>query len=210
MALYGRKISFLKPMLKSFHVSNGMIEDQMKQEQILNVIEDLKPAIEAITDNNIKTIINALLAIINEQQKTIEIQKKEIESLKEKLNTNSDNSSKPPSSNLFKGNKNSNKKKDKRNRGGQAGHPGVTRNLLPESEVNYIEKHQPPSLCECGGDVKAIDEYSRHQVHDIPPITTLVTEYQLFLDAVKAAEKHIKQNFHPMHQEGCWDLIFWR
>jgi transposase len=149
----------------------------MKHDVISNVIENLKPAIEAITDNNIKAIIDSLLTIISEQQKTIETQRKEIEELKEKLNTNSGNSSKPPSTNHFKPNK---KKKGKRNRGGQPGHPGITRNLLPESEVDYIEKHQPPSQCECGGEVKEIFEYSRHQVHDIPPITTVVTEHQLF------------------------------
>jgi hypothetical protein len=151
----------------------------MKHDEISNVIENLKPAIEAITDNNIKVIIDALLTIISEQQKIIEMQRKEIEDLKEKLNTNSDNSSKPPSTNPFASNKN-NKKKGKRNPGGQPGHPGITRNLLPESEVDHIEKHQPPSECECGGEVKAISEYSRHQVHDIPPITAVVTEHQIF------------------------------
>lgn len=150
----------------------------MKQEEISNVIENLKPAIEAIPDNNIKIVIDTLLTIIGEQQEIIKAQKKEIEALKEKLNTNSDNSSKPPSTNLFKSNKK--KKKGKRNRGGQPGHPGVTRNLLPKSEVDHIEKHQPPSLCECGGEIKEMDEYSRHQVHDLPPVTTVVTEHQLF------------------------------
>jgi hypothetical protein len=154
----------------------------MKQEEISNVIENLKPAIEAITDNNIKVIIDTLLTIIVEQQKIIETQKQEIEALKEKLNTNSDNSSKPPSTSPFKSNKN-NKKKGKRNRGGQLGHTGVTRNLLPESEADYIEKHQPPSLCECGGEVKSTDEYSLHQVHDMPPITTVVTEHHFSLVA---------------------------
>ena len=71
----------------------------MKHDGISNVIENLKPAIEAITDNNIKSIIDALLVIISEQQKIIETQRKEIAELKEKLNTNSGNSSKPPSTN---------------------------------------------------------------------------------------------------------------
>lgn len=39
---------------------------------------------------------------IKAQQKQIEAQQKEIESLKEKLNTNSKNSSKPPSRDHFK------------------------------------------------------------------------------------------------------------
>jgi transposase len=182
-------------MLNLCHPLNGMI-NLMKQEEISHVIENLKPAIEAIADNNIKIIIDTLLTIIGEQQKIIETQKQEIEALKEKLNTNSDNSSKPPSTNPFKSNKN-NKKKGKRNRGGQPGHPGVTRDLLPESEVNHFEKHQPPSLCECGGEVKSTDEYSRHQVHDIPPITTVVTEHQLFFGCCEDCGKTHQAELPP-------------
>ena len=63
----------------------------VNREDITNVLTNLKPAIEAITDNNIKIIINALITIINEQQKVIEEQRIEIEDLKEKLNKNSDN-----------------------------------------------------------------------------------------------------------------------
>ena len=168
----------------------------MKQEEISNVIENLKPAIEAITDNNIKIIIDTLLTIIVEQQKIIEAQKQEIETLKEKLNTNSDNSSKPPSTNPFTSTKN-NKKKSKRNRGGQPGHPGVTRSLLPESEVDHIEKHQPPSLCECGGEVNSTDEYSRHQVHDIPPVKPVVTEHQLLHGCCKDCGKKYQAELPP-------------
>jgi transposase len=168
----------------------------MKQEEISKVIENLKPAIEAITDTNIKVIIDTLLCIIVEQQKIIETQKQEIEALKEKLNTNPDNSSKPPSTNPFKSNKN-NKKKGKRNRGGQRGHAGVTRSLLPESEVDYIEKYQPPSLCECGGEVKLTDDYLRHQIHDIPLITTVVTEHQLFFGCCEGCGKTHQAELPP-------------
>lgn len=166
----------------------------MKREDITNILTSLKPAIEAITDNNVKTIINALITIINEQQKvieaqqiTIEEQRKEIEDLKEKLNINSDNSSNPPSSTHFKPNKK--KKKGKRNRGGQPGHPGVTRNLLPENEVDRIGQHLPPEHCPCGGKVQVTDRYRRHQVHDLPPIKIVVTEHQLFYGCCEECKK---------------------
>jgi UTP-glucose-1-phosphate uridylyltransferase len=68
----------------------------VKSEEITKVLESLNPAIEAITDQSVKAILNTLLILINEQQKIIEEQKKEIDELKEKLNTNSNNSSKPP------------------------------------------------------------------------------------------------------------------
>jgi len=144
----------------------------VKPEEIKKILESLNPAIEAITDSGVKTIINTLLAIITAQQK-------EIEALKEKLNTNSDNSSMPPSGDRFKPSK-PQKKKNKRNRGGQPGHTGTTRQLLPETEVDQIEQHQPPAHCECGGDIQTPHCYQRHQVHELPPVKIVVTEHQLF------------------------------
>ncbi len=79
------------------HIFDGTVDKSVKNEDISVLLDGLKPAIEAITDPNAKTIINTLITIINVQQKQIETQRKEIENLKEKLNINSDNSSKPPS-----------------------------------------------------------------------------------------------------------------
>jgi transposase len=145
-----------------------------------------QPPPKAKTLEEAQEIINALwkfcgelLRRVDEQQKKIEAQQKEIDELKEKLNTNSNNSSKPPSTDRFKSSKKQ-KKKDKRNRGGQPGHSGATRELLPEEEVDKIEKYLPPKSCECGGHVKATHCYKRHQVHEIPPVKTVVTEHQLF------------------------------
>jgi len=197
----------------------------MKSEEITKTIAALKPSIESITDNNIKTIFNTLISIIDSQQKTIseqqevieaqqkaieeqgeiiieknktiEIQLKEIEDLKEKLNTNSNNSSKPPSSEIGKTKKKKNNNSNgsqKRNRGGQTGHKGVTRQLLPEDEVDHIEKHQPPKQCSCGGHVQINEDYQRHQVHEIPPIKTVVTEHQLFFGCCEGCgKKHSAQ-----------------
>jgi transposase len=164
----------------------------VKHEKTNKILEGFKPAIELITDNNIKMILNTLMDIVNEQQTIIKTQqsaieeqkkeitalKTEIEELKEKLNTNSNNSSKPPSTDHHSNaNKNNNKGNGKR--GGQTGHQGITRNLLPENEVDIIEKHYPQNHCACGGAVTTQDEYKRHQVHDIPPVKTVVTEHQL-------------------------------
>lgn len=160
----------------------------MKQEQITKILEDINPAISSIDDKNIKAIFITLIAIIHEQQKTIEAQRKEIQELKEKLNANSNNSSKPPSTDMFKPNKNT-KGNKKRKRGGQNGHPGVTRQLLPENEVNHIEKHAPQDNCSCGGQIKASKNYKRHQVHEIPLMQTIVTEHQLFYGSCKECGK---------------------
>jgi transposase len=143
----------------------------VKSEEIPALLDSLKPAIEAITDPNAKVIINTLLAVINAQQKEIEI-------LKEKLNTNSRNSSKPPSSEPFK-KKTKKKKKSKRKQGGQTGHKGISRALLPPEEVDHIEVCYPSKHCDCGSRIKLTENYRRHQQHELPRVKAIVTEYQL-------------------------------
>src|SRR5262249_1553628 len=98
---------------------------------------------------------------------------------KEKLNTNSKNSSKPPSKDHFK-RVSEKKRKKKRKAGGQPGHDGAHRSLLPETEVDYIEVCKPARHCECGSQIELTDHYHRHQVHDLPRVETVVTEYQLY------------------------------
>lgn len=178
----------------------------MDRKEVSTILDNLKPAIDAVTDDNVKMIIKALISIIHgqqevieaqqktieQQQKTIETQQvlikerhKEIQDLKEKLGTNSSNSSKPPSGDLFKpndGEDNKDKKdqKNKRKRGGQPGHAGVARALLPTEEVDHVEQHQPPKHCDCGGSVESGECYQRHQVHELPEVKMVVTEHQLF------------------------------
>jgi transposase len=144
-----------------------------------------KPAPKARTLDEAQEIINALWKFcgelskrIDEQQKIIETQKKEIAELKEKLNINSRNSSKPPSSEPFK-KKPKKRKRSKRKQGGQPGHKGVFRELLPEEEVDHVEKHYPPKRCDCGFRIKSSGNYRRHQVHELPRVKATVTEYQL-------------------------------
>lgn len=144
----------------------------MKAEERQALLDSLKPAIDAITDPNIKFIINALMSIIHSQQK-------EIEELKEKLGTNSKNSSKPSSTEPFKKKPKKKKNKSKRKPGAQPGHKGVYRELLPESEVDHIAKHHPAKRCDCGSRVKSTDTFRRHQVHELPRVNAIVTEHQL-------------------------------
>lgn len=105
----------------------------------------------------------------------------QIAHLEEKLKINSSNSSKPPSSDRQK------KKKlkplgnpAKRNRGGQPGHEGKNRSLLPVTEVDQEIPCPPPDRCVCGGSIEVTSENPyRHQVFEIPKVKPLVTEYQL-------------------------------
>lgn len=163
----------------------------MKPDDIKKTLETLAPAIDAIADPNVKVIINQLLLIIAGQQQIIEEQKQKIEELEEKLKTNSNNSSTPPSADNFNLEKKKKQKKrgKKRKQGGQPGHIGKTRDLLPLEEVDHIEEIRPPKECSCGALVIPTQNYKRHQVHDIPPIKPFVTEWQLYSGRCCGCEK---------------------
>lgn len=115
-----------------------------------------------------------------EQSKQIEAQAAQIKALEEKLNTNSRNSSKPPSTDQKAGKK---KRGSGKKAGGQPGHIGCGRRLFPAAQVDQTHHLYPPRHCECGGKVRATRLHQRHQTMDIPPIKPQITEYRLFAGA---------------------------
>lgn len=105
----------------------------------------------------------------------------EVATLREQLNRNSDNSSQPPSSDgPERASKPGRRPKSERRRGGQPGHPGTTRKLVPLEQVKASYDFKPPVCHQCGHALAGEDaEPYRHQVTDIPPVVAEVTEYRL-------------------------------
>lgn len=104
-----------------------------------------------------------------------------VDHLEEKLKTDSSNSSKPPSSDPPSSPKKKRKKKGKRKRGGQPGHEGSSRELLPSEQVDEFVECKPDERCECGGLVRPGEESpQRHQVLELPEIAVFVSEYLLY------------------------------
>ncbi len=64
--------------------------------------------------------------------------------------------------------------------GGQKGHEGHNRSLVPENDVDYIIPCNPPETCTCGGEVRKNGSPYKKQVIEIPDISCTVTEYQIF------------------------------
>jgi transposase len=102
-----------------------------------------------------------------------------VRELEARLNRNSSNSNKPPSSDPPGMNRAARRaaEREQRKRGGQPGHPKASRPLLPPDEVHQ----RVPKECErCGEALSGKDRApNRHQVTEIPPIKVQVTEYQL-------------------------------
>lgn len=141
-----------------------------------NTLEECHAVIEALW-NFCALYQKEFIALKNE----VMLLKKENEELKEKLNLNSNNSSKPPSSDLFKNKKNKQpQNKSNRKQGGQPGHKGYFRSLLPTEKVDHIITHRPPDYCECGDSIKSSKLFKRHQVHELPLVKPVVTEHQLY------------------------------
>ena len=105
--------------------------------------------------------------------------KDKVESQNEKLNTNSNNSSLPPSRDNQSKSRKKRKKKSTRKQGAQPGHAANKRELLPASKVDKVEKIYPEKQCPCSGIVHMRDEFRRHQTYELPVIKPFVTEYQM-------------------------------
>jgi transposase len=120
--------------------------------------------------------------VIRIQAETIKTLNEKIAKLEARLNTNSSNSSKPPSTDPpWKQPKEKSNSSGKGKRGAQQGHAGAARKLLPIEEVNELIHCKPNDICACGG-VMVVDESSpeRKQVFEIPQIKPHITEYQVF------------------------------
>ena len=103
-----------------------------------------------------------------------------IHDLEEEKNRNSKNSSNPPSSDGPAVLSNTKKKKRGRKKGGQPGHAGRTRELVPIEEVTEVFDIKPERCAECGHALFGEDTFPyRHQVVEIPKIIATVQEFRL-------------------------------
>lgn len=98
------------------------------------------------------------------------------------LATDSTNSSKPPSSD-GPGVKKKDKKPSRRKRGGQIGHKGKKRTLLPEGEMDHIVNIFPQACEKCGKTLTPDESVEpsrplRHQVFELPENHPIKTEYR--------------------------------
>lgn len=119
-------------------------------------------------------------------RKQLEEQAKRIADLERQLALKQQNStitSKPPSSDGLAGQQRARgrRAKSRRNPGGQPGHPGRHRELVPVERVNAIVDLVPDACGGCARRLHArhrIGEPRRHQVTELPAIAAHITEYR--------------------------------
>src|SRR5438876_230441 len=101
-----------------------------------------------------------------------------VRTLQEQLNQSSRNSSRPPSSDPPQSQRPT-RPRGQRRRGGQPGHPGQTRTLVPVEDVDEVVVLKPKQCSGCHAPLSGDDPTPfRHQVIEIPPIKPVITEYQ--------------------------------
>jgi transposase len=138
---------------------------------------------EAILDGDRETAVALLLRIggLVEANERLEARVGELE---RRLNRGSRNSSLPPSQDPPSAPPRSGGKRSGRGRGGQPGHEGRQRRLLPPGQVDEFVDHWPERCGSCArvfGELERVEaaEPWRHQLAELPPIAVRVTEHRL-------------------------------
>lgn len=138
---------------------------------VITLVKDLNHQMGSLTSeiNTLNSEMSAL-KIVN-----LEFSAR-IAELEARLNKNSNNSSKPPSTDGYKKKIKNNRVKNGRTSGGQEGHEGHT--LLKVENPDYRIDTRIEDHCDCGESLSAVDDKIRtRQEIELPKIKPIVTEY---------------------------------
>jgi transposase len=145
---------------------------------------------EAILDGDRETAIGLLLRLeelVEANQRLVDANERleaRVAELERRLNRSSRNSSLPPSQDPPSAPPRPRGKGSGRKRGGQHGHEGRYRRLLPPEQVDEVVEHWPDRCGSCAHEFAEVDrvdaaEPSRRQVAELPPIAVRVSEHRL-------------------------------
>jgi transposase len=138
---------------------------------------------EAILDGDRETAV-ALLLRVGELIEANERLEARVAELERRLKRSSRNSSLPPSQDPPSAPPRPRRPGSGRKRGGQPGHEGRHRRLLPPERVDEVIEHWPERCRACArrfGDDERVEAPppQRHQVCELPPIAVTVSEHRL-------------------------------
>lgn len=140
---------------------------------VVNLVKNLSDKIDSLNDN----VGKLTKEIDNLTEENLKL-KERVQSLENQTKTNSNNSSKPPSSDGLKKKTKSLRKPTGKKPGGQPGHKGFTLEQVenPDEIIEYIID----KCSECGTSLKdvPVERYIVRQVIDLPEIKTKVTEHR--------------------------------
>jgi len=140
-----------------------------------------KSPVESLSETEWSTLpANAQTVIMHLVEENRQL-KLTVSKLQEQLRRNSQNSSPPPSQDKPEQKPNRDEPtRPRRKRGGQAGHAGRRRTLVPVEAVARLVVHRPERCRACGALLLGYDPTPhRHQVTELPSLKATVTEHQV-------------------------------
>jgi transposase len=136
------------------------------------------PAVQAVV-NTLWQQVQTFQAQVANLQAQVGALQAEVAQLREQLGRNSQNSSQPPSSDGPSARPRPKRPLSGRKPGGQAGHLGHGRKLIPVEQVQHVIDLKPTACDQCGALLLGEDAQPvRRQVTDLPRVEPEVTEYR--------------------------------
>ncbi len=135
----------------------------------------------AATPTVVRALVQAQQQRLEDQAARITMLETRLATLEERLTQTSRTSSRPPSSDPLSAPPRRTRVPTGRPAGGQVGHEGHGRPLLPVEQVDHIVEVKPPACAQCGTPLAGADpdpDPARHQVSELPRIMPEVTEYR--------------------------------
>jgi transposase len=135
-----------------------------------------------LTDKEIYKIIEqgpeVVFNVIKELLYKVELLEKRIQLLESKLNKDSQNSSKPPSTDIFRSNQNNSREKSNKKPGGQPGHEPHKLELSDNADKTII--HRVKRCHNCNNSLENITavKLERRQILELPEIKIKIEEHQ--------------------------------
>lgn len=127
----------------------------------------------------VQAMVIALWQQVQALQAQVAAQQAEVAQLREQVGRNSQNSSQPSSSDAPSAPPRPKRPPSGRKPGGQQGHTGHGRKLIPVEQVQHVIDLKPTMCDQCGTLLLGEDPQPvRHQVTDLPRVVPEVTEYR--------------------------------
>ena len=164
------------------------------------MIKVQKPSRDELEKVDKAKLIEMHLDVVDQVQMLAELvakQSETIQALQDKEAKDSQNSSKPPSSDGLKKKPRTQSLRQKSGRkvGGQPGHEGSTLQMV--EEPNHIIEHKVHSCPHCQTELSTIEatDYGRRQVFDIPAVQIEITEHRAEVKACPNCQKEVKASY---------------
>ena len=151
-------------------------------------MEAVAPPLPADTWDALRSEVQMLILDLQAQAVAFRMEndalQERIRELEGRLRQDSSNSSRPPSSDPPQATKQRQATPTGRKRGGQPGHPGAFRSLLPVEQVDEVVVVVPEHCRRCQQPLPSTEDRRRarvwrHQVVELLPLAVRVTEYQM-------------------------------